>query len=549
MELRRNKNMKKTPTLRLVSVLMIITLIFQLSACGFAKTASDTVSSKAKEAINSISEWYKEIDLQKFKDGWETVVGYIGSAYSATMSSEYVANVGNAINDLKVSMNTAYGSARGVAQEAGFAAEKWVAGTFNIDAAARESSYHAEAVGSHELGSVDVTTNYGENASLKYYQLPNGSAQAQAESLIKAYRDYAAASKNPMTLQEYMDNHGYDAQTQDALLSSIYEGQSRIIPTDQIAEATDYLKGRISKLSAIEGDVASARTKTYQETLDNLKDRLHAPDGTESKPATYEEMQAMAELSQNGEFKPEDFGITVSQVITPKYVVKQAVGTGLEIGLLKTVFTVGPDLISILVEAVKSGDLDEEALEETGIEGAVAMSEGFVEGSVSRVVVTLCQEGVLGEALKNASPNVVGALVYLTIEAMITGYSLAKGEITTEEYGCLMADKTMITAIAVPTTALMLSILPGTKLFLLIGCFAGGMIASTGYTLGKEAVMEFVDGGGFEAIIPTGIADPISSAKTAVSNLKLSEQLSNLKEFAVTTASNGFIKVKGLVSK
>lgn len=541
--------MKKALKLRIVSLLLIVVLVFQLSACGFAKTATDTVSSKAKEAINSISEWYKGIDLQKFKDGWETVVGYIGSAYSATMSSEYVSNIGNAINDLKVSVNTAYGSARGVAQEAGFAAEKWVAGTFNIDAAARESSYNAEVVGSNELGSVDVTTNYGENASLKYYQSPKGSAEAQSQARAQfiEYCEYAGKTPDPLSLQDYMDAKGYDAHTQNEMLSSLYNDQTRIIPTDQLDEAIAFLSGKIKKLSAVGGDVESARAKMYQETLGNLKDRLHAPDGTESKPATYEEMQAIAELSQNGEFKPEDFGITISQVITPKYVVKQAIGTGLEIGLLKTVFTVGPDLISILVEAVKSGELDEEALEETGIEGAVAMSEGFVEGSVSRVVVTLCQEGVLGETLKNASPNVVGALVYLTIEAMISGYSLAKGEITAEEYGCLMADKTMITALAVPTTALMLSILPGTKLFLLIGCFAGGIIASTGYTLGKEAVMEFVDGGGFEAIIPAGLADPISSAKTAVSSLKLSEQLSNLKEFAVTTLSDGFIKVKGLV--
>lgn len=534
---------------RLFSLLLAFVLLFQLSACGFAQKAKEAVSSTTSKAANAISDWYKGIDLQKFKDGWDSAIGFVGTAYSATMSSELVSNVGSAINDLKISMNSAYGSARGVAQEAGYAAEKWAAGTFNIDSAAKGSSYQAEVVGSTELGSVDVSTNYGENASLKYYQSANGSAQAQAESLIAAYRNYANSSSKPVSLQEYLDSHGYDAQTQDALLASIYEGQSRIIPTDQLSEAAAYLQGRITKLSAIDGDVASARTKAYQETLSNLKDRLHAPDGTESKPATYEEMQAMAELSQNGEFKPEDFGITVSQVITPKYVMKQAVGTGLEVGLLKTVFTVGPDLVSILVEAVKNGDLDEKALEETGVEGAIAMSEGFVEGSVSRVVVTLCKEGVLGTSLKNASPNVIGAIVFLTIEAMISGYSLAKGNITAEEYGCLMADKTLITALAIPTTALMLSVLPGTKLFLLIGCFAGGVIASTGYTIGKEAVMEFADGGGFEAIVPVGLATPLSSLKATVANLNLSDQLSNLKDFAVSTASDGYFKVKGIIGK
>jgi hypothetical protein len=333
-------------------------------------------------------------------------------------------------------------------------------------------------------------------------------------------------------------------------LASIYCGQTRIIPTDQLAEATAYLQGRIEKLSAIDGEVASARTQAYQETLANLKDRLTAPDGTESKPATYEEMQAIAELSQNGKFKPEDFKISLSQVITPKYVMKQAIGTGLEAGLLRTVFTVGPDLISVVAEAVKTEDMDEKTLEETGIEGVIAMSEGFVEGSVSSIVINLCQQGVLGEALIDASPNVVGAIVFLTIEAMITGYSLAKGEITTEEYGCLMADKTLITALAIPTTAALFTILPGTKVFMLIGCLAGGVIACTGYTIAKEVTLGFINGGGFEAIIPASlsanVSNVIKSAKDAVAKLNLSEQFSNLKDFAVSTASDGVVLIKGV---
>lgn len=534
---------------RSISFLLAIVLLFQLTACEFANTAKDSIVNTAQNVSNSVIEWYKGIDLKKFKDGWNSAVAWFGSAYTAVASSEYIADVGTAINSFKDSMNSAYDSARGVAQEAGFAAEKWVAGTFNIDAAARGSSYRAEVVGSTALGSVDVSTNFGENASLKYYQNANGSAQAQAGTLLEAYRTYKYKSSNPLSLEEYMDSHGYDAKTQDALLASVYDGQLRIIPTEQLEEARAYLNGKVNKLSAIDGDVASARTKSYQETLKNLSDRLHAPDGTESKPATYEEMQAAAELSKTGEFNPEDFGFTVSQVITPKYVIKQAVGTGLEVGLIKTIFTVGPDLVSILIEAVNSGALDKDALNDTSVEGVIAMAEGFVEGSVSRVVVTLCQEGVLGSTLKNVSPNIVAALVVLVIEGMISGYSLAKGEITADEYGSLMADKILITALAIPTAALMLAILPETKLLTLVGCFAGGIMASTGYILGKEAVLEFVDGGGFEAIIPTGDGHTIESVKTFVSNLNITEHISSLKDFAISTTTDGYIYVKGLLNK
>ena len=174
------------------------------------------------------------------------------------------------------------------------------------------------------------------------------------------------------------------------------------------------------------------------------------------------------------------------------------------------------------------------------------MGEGFVEGSVSRIIVTLCESGALGEALKGVSENVIGSLVFLTIEAMISGYTLAKGEITAEEYGCLMADRILITALALPTTALMLTILPGTKLFMLIGCLAGGILASTGYSVGKEAVLELVDGGGFEAIVPEGVASSLSKIKEKIASINFQDELSNLQEFAVTTVNTGVIIIKNL---
>ena len=311
-------------------------------------------------------------------------------------------------------------------------------------------------------------------------------------------------------------------------------------------EAVSFLHGRIDTLSAIDGEVASARTQSYQETLYRLRDRLSAPDGTTSTPVTNEDMQAIAELSQKGEFAPEDFGITLSQAISPMYVLKQAMGTGLQVGVLKTVFTVGPDLVSIIAEAIKTGAIDEETLKETGIEGALAMSSGFVEGSLCRIITTLCKEGTLGVALKNASPTVVAALVFLTIEAMISGYSLVKGTISASEYGCLMADKSMTTLLAIPATAMMLSVLPHTTFFILVGCFAGAIIASAGYTAGKEVVLEFADGGGFGAIVPVGVANRLSSLKQAITSINFSGHLSNLKGFAVTTAENGLIYVKSI---
>ncbi|WP_026659244.1 hypothetical protein [Butyrivibrio sp. AC2005] len=546
---------------RKILALSLIGLLFvNATACSLesarekAESAANTVGEVASSAKDNVVAWYSNLDLSKFKDGWDYSVEFMGAQYSAVMSSKYVANVEEALTILKTDMNSAAGSARGTAQEAGFLAEKWASDTFNLNAIANGSDARAETVGSTDLGSVDVKTNYGENASLKYYQNANGSAQAQAKTLLEAYNEYyASASKNtskePMTLAEYMNKNGYNAETQDALLSSIYEGQTRIIPTDQVAEATEYLQGRIDKLSALEGDVASARTKSYQETLSNLRDRLTAPDGTQSKPLTYEELQAIAEVSKNGEFKPEDFGIKLSTVISPKYVMKQAIGTGLEVGVINTVFTIGPDIYSILREASENKEIDEEQLKEVGVDGAISMSEGFVEGSVSRIVTTLCQEGILGAELKAANPSVVATLTVLVIEAAIHGYELSQGKITAEEYGNMMVDKTMICMLAIPTSSLFLAALPATKIAMLGGCMAGGMIACVGYMVTKEAVMDVVDGGGFEAIVPVQATSALSVAKDKLASLNISGTVSSFGDSMVSTMNDGYIKVKSLAKK
>ena len=345
-----------------------------------------------------------------------------------------------------------------------------------------------------------------------------------------------------------MNERGYDPQTQEALLTSVYEGQTRIIPTDQLAEATEYLQGRIDKLSTIEGSVAEGRTQSYQETLEHLRDRLSAPDGTESTPLTREDAQAIAELSKDGGFKPEDFGITVSSVISPKYVVKQAVGTGLEVATINTILTAGPDLYSILKEAAETGNLDENALKEVGVEGAIAGSEGFVEGSVSRVITTLCQAGVLGEALKDANPSIVATLTVIAIEAAIHGYELSQGKITAEEYGNMMVDRLMVGMLALPTSALLLAILPATKIAMMAGCMAGGMLACVGYMVAKEAVMDIVDGGGFEAISPVEATNTMSVARNTIESLNIEENISTFKDSVISTANDGYIKVSSLIS-
>lgn len=539
---------------KLCSAMIAFLLSFQLSACSFSETAKNTASTakeKAVQAKNYVVELYNQIDIAKFKDGWDSAVKFASSKYSAVMGSQYVTDVGNAINKLKADINTSTGSARSTAQEAGFVAEKWAADTFNIDAMAGGSAYSAEVVGANGLGSVDVKTSYGENASLKYYNSYEGSASAQATDILQKYGQYKSKAKEPMSLDEYLNKYG-KSNDLDSLYASIYEGQSRIIPADQYDEAVSFLKSKYKKFSDYEKKNGSgrgkARSEAYEETLNNLKTRLEAPDGTVSKPATYDEMQEIANFAKNGDFEPSQFGITTSQIITPKYLIKQSVNAGITSAALNTVLSIGPDIFSILVQAAKEGEFDEAKLKSTGMEGLLSASEGFVEGSISCSILTACQAGKLGARLKDVSPDIIGILTVLTIDAIRFGYSLSKGEITTVDYSNLMAEEILVAVISQVSGAALAALLPAIPFAYMAGCLAGGMIATSGFEMAKELILEIKDGCGFEAIVPKGAVDTINVITDKVSDLNITEQMTTFKDMTVSTANNGYIKIKSLIS-
>lgn len=293
---------------------------------------------------------------------------------------------------------------------------------------------------------------------------------------------------------------------------------------------------------------AESRSKAYTETLDNLKDRLEAPDGTSSKPMTYDDMQAIAELSQKGEFDPEDFGITTSQIITPKHIVKQSINAGLTSAALNTVFTIGPDIFTILKEAAKNGNFDEAQLKQVGVDGLLAGSEGFVEGSVSCAILTACQAGKFGTNLTNASPEVIGTLTVLAIDAIRYGYALSKGEITALDYSNLMTEEIVVAIVSQASGAALQMMLPAVPFAYMAGCMAGGMLATAGLQTVKDIVMEVKDGGGFEAIVPANTVQTMNVITDKISDLHITDQLSGFKDTVISTANNGYITIKSKVS-
>ena len=157
----------------LIILLVLILPVASLSGCAFKEKVeqfSHDLSKTAQQWGKDVYTWGTNIDFSIFSKGWDYASKFVSSQYSTFVTSEYIQNVGKQIEVLKTDINSTMNTARGIAQEAGFAAEKWAVDTFNIQAAASNSGESAFRPDSNAGGSADIETSWGEEYSLKYYQ-------------------------------------------------------------------------------------------------------------------------------------------------------------------------------------------------------------------------------------------------------------------------------------------------------------------------------------------------------------------------------------------
>lgn len=238
--------------------------------------------------------------------------------------------------------------------------------------------------------------------------------------------------------------------------------------------------------------------------------------------------------------------MSTSQLITPRFILKQAVGAGVSAASLRTALTVAPDLFDILYKAAKKQKIDDEQLKKVGLDAVLNGSEGFVEGSFSTAVLTACHAGKMGPKMKNASPEMVGMLVVILIDAARYGYQMSNGEISGAEYGDAMT-KEIIVGIASQTSGVVAkSIFPMIPFAYTAGSMAGGMLAAQGYEKGKAVIMNIQDAGGFEVVLPQKISEGVDVGKKKVARLNLQKRTSDFKRAVVSTTKNGAIRIRKL---
>lgn len=528
---------------KICSIILTIVMMLQITSCGVADDikdtagkAVDTAKEKVVEVKDQIVDWYEQIDFSMFKKGWNQAVGFLSTTYKSVLESEQIQKISDAINTVKSDISSTYGSAKTVVSEAGVATKKWAVNTFNVDTIAGIATYSTDFVRNNATEAFGVAKNYVENAISKYYNSSDENAMEQAMSIIKEYNKNVTNSNSSMQLEEFIDEYGKE-NDMSVLYASIYDGQTRIIPFNQLTIAKGFLRGEIVK--SYVDHVSSLDVKI----LEKLKERFENPSITVSVTMDCEELQAIVELLQDGEFKPEDFGITTSQIITPKYLLKQSIISGITSNAIDMALSLGPDIFSMLKAVASGNGIDSARLKEIGIDGLLSGAEGLVEGSVSYLFAA-CYSGEFGEQLKEISAEVIGALTEIIINAIRYGYSIATGEISVTDYSDLTAEEIAILIVSKGSGELLEFLLPLIPCAYMAGCMAGSLLATVGIQTIKSVVMEIKDGGGFEIIVPVNIVNTVNVISDKLSELDIQDKLTGLKDSLVSVANDGYIYVK-----
>ena len=386
--------------------------------------------------------------MSTFSDGYNYIKENAGAYVAATQGGDiatYVDSVEHEIQKLLNDINSFEGSAKGIEYLKGDVAEFWHADTFNIDAAVNKSAHHMNVPRSTELGSVDVESTFDQSEySLKYYKSGEESAKAQAQSVRQG-------------------THGRRGSTTD----SLYVDQYRIIPSDQMAEAEEFLKRKIAEESVRRPD----QVQRYQEALDLLRDRVKDNAGNESIPLSEEESRMLAQLAKDGGATEDVFGIEAAKREMMKQTAQDICKAGLTAATISLVLKTAPEVFSAIEQLIKDGQVDKGQFKTIGTSALTGGTEGFIRGSVSATIMACLKHQKI-----DANPAVVGAITVIAFDTMKNAYLVSTGEKTRQELAYELAKEIYVSTCALIAGGVVqgsLAILPA------FGYMLGSFLGST----------------------------------------------------------------------
>ena len=321
-----------------------------------------------KEASNILSQ-YNETMMYETAAIKEPQL--VANVLSANSVNNYVDSVNTAIDNANKTMMESVTTKVGVINQNpnldGFIFEEYHAGTFNIDAAVKQKSYHAEAL-KPELGET-----YGKNSIDLIIE--------DTDKYVKKYSAKAYKNANESAKAFYDKVTGYK-----------YKFQSKLVPTDQT------------------GDIANS--------VDKIKFN-----NVESKGITKAEIKDIQKNLQSGNktgdilnFKKDVNTISISKQIGKQAMLNGTMGVG--IGMAA----------NIGVNLITGKEVEAEEVIEAGIKTGASMGMATaVAGGIRVAVEKKVIPTVFSRMLTN---NTIGAIAAASMDIIGTAFKLGSGEIS-----------------------------------------------------------------------------------------------------------------------
>ena len=429
--------------------------------------------------------------MDGFKEGYEFFEKHTGNFAGHATGIHYVNAVESEIKKLVNNLNDFETSGARIDTLKGDVAEFWHAGTFNINAAINSSKNRVQVDRSHDFGSADITgVNFDAKFGLKYYKDGTSSAIQQSKSIFNRFSEYKSQGGKD-GLELYLEKRGYSADT--VLSDPIYSGQYRVIPSDQLKEATLFLERKIREEAAKRPE----QVHRYEETLKLLNDKVTDNMGNESIALSEQEARELARLSKEGGVNPENLHLTTEELIKYADILKQAYKAGLTAGTISMALRVAPEIWNAVAYLIKNGEVEEGQFKKIGFAAITGAGEGFVRGTVSAAITASCKAGLCGSAMKSIDPSTVGAVTVLVMNSMKNSYQVTTGNMSRAEMVNELIKEMFVTTCALSMGAASQSLIEIPVLGYMIGSFVGSIAGSVIYSSIYNPVLSFCVDSGF----------------------------------------------------
>lgn len=422
-------------------------------------------------------------DKQAFKYGYkyfsENLSAAAAGTYTDATSTAYLGEVQGGIDNLSQAMVQYVGDNR--PQVHGFVFETFERGSFMVDAAAKRTGENSWIPSAAPFASADVKTSWGEDFQAKAYQSGSASGLSQSVSYEQRYNEYLGAlrrdNKPEISWEEYCKQRGIDPEIDRRL--SIYEAQTRLIPTDQLEDARKALQ------RAIDNSTDPVVRQRYIDTINKLTDHIESPTGAKSMPLTYDETMALSKCAKEGRFNPADYDLMLAKKADYMYLLNKAAMAGLSAAAVSGVMKAAPDIAKALIVLIRDGKVTEDDLKKIGQGLSSGATEGLVRGFMLAAIKDVCSLGFLGEELQRHSLDTTSAfvpiatqIVSVVIGTMSDSIRLAQGEIDRYEFIELAQKRVFITGWSVGIGLAANSVIPvvGYVIGSFVGSVVGGLV-------------------------------------------------------------------------